>query len=224
MDADRRGARRIEVAGPAGSGKTTLIESLATRLPVRFGVTACNRSCIPLALRLLPVLPAGYLVSELRHGRFPPETLRSMVYLELWIRESANRWKEEPAHVLFDHGPFYRLAAIEEFGPPASAGLRRWWESMRNAWSATMSLVIWLDAPDSMLLERIRSRDRAHPCKEMSDGDASAWLGRYRAGFESSLAVLQLSRPADLVRIDTSRQRPDEIAASLVDLIETHDG
>ena len=93
---------------------------------------------------------------------------------------------------------------------------------MRNAWSATMSLVIWLDAPDSMLLERIRSRDRAHPCKEMSDGDASAWLGRYRAGFESSLAVLQLSRPADLVRIDTSRQRPDEIAASLVDLIETH--
>lgn len=146
------------------------------------------------------------------------------MYLEFWLRELSGRWDRETASVLYDHGPFFRLAAIEEFGPPSSAGLRDWWESMREAWSAAIDLVIWLDAPDSLLLERIRIRDRAHPCKKMSDTDASAWLGRYRAGFESSFTVLQQRRPTALVRIDTSSMSPNEIAESLIDLVGKPDG
>jgi hypothetical protein len=58
----------------------------------------------------------------------------------------------------------------------------------------------------------------------MTDDEALAWLGRYRVAFESSLAVFQQRRPADLIRFDTSSMSPDEIAASLIDLIEARCG
>ena len=58
MDAPRRSGELIEIAGPAGCGKTSLVDALAARIPIHPGVTPCDRSCIPLALRLLPLLPA----------------------------------------------------------------------------------------------------------------------------------------------------------------------
>jgi hypothetical protein len=54
----------------------------------------------------------------------------------------------------------------------------------------------------------------------MSDDQAREWLGSYRAGFDAALATLRDRRPADLVEIDTSTRTPDEIADSLLELIE----
>jgi RNase adaptor protein for sRNA GlmZ degradation len=95
---------------------------------------------------------------------------------------------------------------------------------MRDAWSGTMTLVIWLDAQDSILLARIRNRNRGHPCEALNDDEALAWLGRYRTAFESSLSIIRQLRPTDLVRFDTSSMSPDEIAESLIELIETRGG
>lgn len=221
MDSARRSGELIEIAGPAGCGKTTLVDALAARIPIHPGVTPCDRSCIPLALRLLPLLPASFVWGELKHGRVPREMLRSMVYVESWLSERSRRAYHDSAPVLYDHGPFFRLATLEAFGPPVRGGLRRWWESMREAWSGAMNLIVWLDAPDDVLLERIRTRDRDHACKQMSDDEARAWLGRYRDAFDSSLAVLEEHRPKDVVRYDTSTLNPDEIADSLLELIES---
>ena len=220
MGAARRSGELIEIAGPAGCGKTTLVEALAARISFRSGVTSCGPSCLPLALRLLPLLPSGYVWDEFKHGRIPRDTLRSLVYVEAWLLEQSRRDRADTDAVLFDHGPFFRLATIREFGPGGGAGIRRWWESMRDSWSETMTLVVWLDASDDVLLERIRSRDRDHACKQMGNDEARAWLGRYRDGFDSALAVLEQRRPADIARFDTSSRTPDEIAESLCELIE----
>jgi MoxR-like ATPase len=216
-----RSGEWIEIAGPAGCGKTTLVEALTTRIPTRPGVTKCGRACIPVALRLLPLLPAGFLWRELSHGRFPRDTLRSMVYLESWLLDRSRSEPGDTLPTLYDHGPFFRLATLQTFGPQGGEGLRRWWKSMRQAWSETMTLVVWLDAPDDLLLERIRARDRNHACKHMGDDEARAWLARYRAGFESALAVIEKHRPAEVVRYDTSVQRANEIADSLLELLES---
>lgn len=219
MEAASSSSELIEIAGPAGCGKTTLVDALTARIPTRPGVTECGRSCVPVALRLMPLLPVGYLWTELLHGRFPRDTLRSMVYLEAWLLDRSRSESGDALPTLYDHGPFFRLATLELFGPRGGAGLDRWWGSMREAWSDAMTLVVWLDAPDEVLLERIRTRDRDHACKQMSDAAARTWLGRYRAGFESALAVLEERRPADVVRYDTSDKSPDEIADSLLELL-----
>lgn len=212
--------RLIEIAGPAGCGKTSLVEAFAARCTVQLGVTSCDLSCLPLAFRLLPLLPPGYVWGGRRHDRSPRETIRSMVYVEWWLQERSRRGLLDGLPVLYDHGPFFRLATLEAFDPPAGTGFRRWWETMRATWSDRVARVIWLDAPDSVLLERIRRRDRAHVCKAMSDDQARAWLGSYRAGFDAALATLRDRRPTDLVEIDTSTRNPDEIADSLLELIE----
>lgn len=224
MDAVRRTNGVIEIAGPAGSGKSTLFDALSVRRPIHIGVRPFDRACVPLALRLLRHLPAGYMWGELRRGRIPREPLQSMVYLESWLRQLSGPEYLDSAPVLYDHGPFFRLATIQEFGPPAGAGLRVWWNSMREAWSGTMTLVVWLDAPDPVLLARIRERNRGHPCETMNDDEALAWLARYRTAFESALEVFRRLRPDDMVRFDTSSMSPDDIAASLAWRIETSRG
>lgn len=205
----------IEIAGPAGCGKTTLVEAMATKTEIRSGIVPCDRSCLPLFIRLLPLLPAGFLRNELRHRRSVRDTVRSMVYLESWLRASP-----EPGLTLFDHGPFFRLATLRAFGPFESPGFVGWWESMRAAWSERMTLVVWLDAPNDVLVRRIRTRDRAHACKTMEDDEAAEWLDGYRDAFDSALEVLAGIRRADIVRYDTSALSADAIAASLCELLE----
>jgi broad-specificity NMP kinase len=220
MAGDHSGDRLIEIAGPAGCGKTSLVEALAARCSVHLGVASCDLSCLPLALRLIPLLPAGYVWDGLRHHRMPRETMRSMVYLEWWLLQRSRRGLRDGSPVLYDHGPFFRLATLEAFGPPAGPGFRGWWDSMRDSWSEKLTRVIWLDAPDSVLLERIRRRARVHVCKEMSDEQAKAWLGRYRDAFEASLATLREHRPTDVIEFDTSTRNPNEIADALIELME----
>lgn len=224
MSATRPAPLVVELAGPAGSGKSTVVSVISARHPVRLGVTACDRACILPAVRLALLLPPGFLLTEIRRGELPPVTLRSMIYVERWLKQvSATRGGEISA-VLYDHGPFFRLATIEAFGPPRSARLDAWWRSMREAWSTAIDLVVWLDADDPVLLERIRDRAREHPARQMGDAEAVAWIRRYRRGFESALAVVARRRPEDLVRIDSTNRSPDAIAEAVVARIEAHHG
>jgi cytidylate kinase len=224
MSEVRRSGGVIEIAGPAGSGKSTLVSALADRRPVHFGLKSCDRTCIPLAISRLHLLSPAFILSELRRGRTPREPLQSMVYLEFWLRQLAGSEYQDSGPVLYDHGPFFRLATIAAFGPPASTRFRNWWESMRETWSDTMTLVIWLDATDSVLLERIRQRNRGHPCEKMEDDEALAWLGRYRTAFDSSLEIYRRRRPEDLIRFDTSSLSPEELAATLGEFIDAPGG
>ena len=224
MEVGRRAGGIVEIAGVAGSGKSTLFRTIAATRPIHVGVRPCDRTCIPLAFRGLRLLPAGFIWSELRRGRFPRDLLQSMVYLESWLDHLSGPEYVDPAPVLYDHGPFFRLAKIRAFGPPGGAALQGWWESVREAWSDTMTLVVWLDAPDPLLLERSRKRNVAHPCKQMSDEEGCDWLGRYRTAFDESLSVFRQRKPGDLVRFDTSSMTADEIATSLIERLGPRDG
>lgn len=221
MEEARRSRAVVELAGVAGSGKSTLFRKITASRAVHVGVQPCDRGCIPLAFRRIHLLPAGILWDELRRGRLPREPLQSMVYLESWLGRLDRPEIDDSAPVLYDHGPFFRLAKIRSFGPTGGTALREWWESMREAWSNAMTRVVWLDAPDLLLLERIRERRTGHPCEGMSDAEGIDWLGRYRTAFDEALSVFRQRHPADLVRIDTSSMNPDDIASSVLDWIGT---
>lgn len=214
----------IEVAGPAGSGKSTLVDLIVSRSPIRPGFEPCDIGCVPLALRRSRLIPASHVWTELRSGRLPREPLRSMVYVESWLNHGTTDADPTREPRLYDHGPFFRLATISEFGPPAGEAFQRWWMAMRDAWSETMTLVVWLDAQDATLLERIRARSRGHPVETLNDSDALTWLQRYRRAFDRALEPFHRARPDDLVRYDTTDLAPSALAASLRALIEARGG
>lgn len=219
----------MELLGPAGSGKTSLLAALRDRgLSIRDGVRPCDVSCAPLAARSALRLPPGYVARAVRATRRsdawwgPRDSLRSMVYLEHWLRA----WRDPAASargiVMYDHGPLFRLGTLWTWGPPRTARFVEWWETMRSAWAERLSLVIWLDAPNRVLLDRIRRRDRWHPCRELPDPQASAWLSAYRSALRRALEPSGAASRSDLMTFDTEAAGTEAIAAAVAPRLGSH--
>jgi deoxyadenosine/deoxycytidine kinase len=137
-----------------------------------------------------------------------------MAYLQAGLRLLRQKTLDDDKVIVLDHGPIYRLAFLREFGPAitTSPAYQRWWTDLLKQWIATIDMVIWLDAPDAVLLERIRARDSWHAVKGKSDREACEILRRYRAAFEQTFAEFLAARPVTALHYDTSRQSTEEIA------------
>lgn len=209
----------VEVAGPAGAGKTTLTRALADRR---------SDLCVGIALSRIDLIraygsaTAAIGPTYLRRFRgtrwFSRGESRGMAYLGAWRRRLAQDRPAQGAACgtgvrVLDHGPIYRLVRLSEFGPPvtASAAFRAWWEVSLAQWASTLDIVVWLDASDEVLLGRVRSRERAHPMRDASATDGAAFLARYRAGYDAVMARLAVCG-LRLLRFDTERCTPDRIA------------
>lgn len=200
----------VELAGPAGAGKTTLASALVSEgAQARVGVDSSRIDLAIGAFSLGPVL-AGARVSTSGRGWTKGE-LRSLVYLMAWHRELASR---SSGTYLLDHGPAFRLAVLAAWGPPMTRTpvFRKWWTRTAQAWGQLLDGVVWLDAPDAVLLERIDSRHRMHRIQNADTETAQAFLARYRAAYD---AILVLFREAGtpVLSIDTSTGTPENLAA-----------
>jgi hypothetical protein len=212
-------AAAVELVGPAGSGKTTLHRALAARCAdvvpgVRFGGLGHLRHALPGAARLLPAwLAAG--------GRFFDEKeLRSLGYVTGWAA-ALERGAASGALAVFDHGPLFRIARLRAFGPPLveSKAFGRWSAAAVRRWAPLLGAVVWLDAPDALLARRIDGRDERHRIKGGEATEAERFLGRYRAAYEALLAELRAAGGPEPIRVDTSREAPEAIAARLLGVL-----
>ena len=136
-----------------------------------------------------------------------------MTYLRAWPRQLTRPPTEHTVTVL-DHGPVFRLARLRAFGPriTRSVPFDRWWERSLLIWSGLLDAVIALDAPDAVLVDRIRSREQKHRMKAEGRSEAEDFLKRYRATYQEILEKLE-GGPR-LFRVDSNQQSPDEIAAA----------
>jgi hypothetical protein len=162
-------------------------------------------------LSLGPVL-AGARLSTGGRGWTAGE-VRGLVYLQAWRRELANR---SSGTYLLDHGPVFRLASIAAHGPPMARApvFRRWWTRTAQTWGRLLDGVVWLDAPDAVLLDRIDSRARTHRIRHAEPETARAFLARYRDAYDVVLdLVSQTGTP--VLRIDTSTRTPENLAATV---------
>jgi hypothetical protein len=215
----RQRVRALELVGPAGSGKSTLYRALAAQCArVRPGVPFGGLGHLRLGLRHAARLLPGWLAAP---GRFLDEKeLRSLNYVVGWA-EGLERGAAEGALAVFDHGPIFRLARLRAFGPPLveSAAFARWEKAAVARWARLLDALVWLDAPDALLAARIDGRDEAHRMKGVDPGESERFLARYRAAYDALLAELAAAGAPAPIRVDTSREAPEAIAARLLEAL-----
>lgn len=228
-------SRTIELVGPAGAGKTTLVASLAQlgfrcRPPAPIPTSAYLRHALSNLVAHVPAMarartPTGW-----------PE-LRSAVYLSAWLDELSLREDEvslreeelSPAPplaegggevVVYDHGPLYRIATLGWFGrPPCQAEWRgQRGERAARLWADALDLVVLLDAPDDVLIERIERRDQDHLVKGRPETEARAFLARYRSAFDEIVARFDPATGPTVLHLDT-RTPPHQLARAVANAL-----
>jgi len=222
--ANRSSPSIVELAGPAGAGKTTLAHALAQQ-------SDNIRLCDPPYYRRTEHLPffvanSLLLLPTIRHlwryrdGRqLTPREMAWMVILKGWPRVLARQAPSDGKVAVLDQGPVYILAELSRFGPASlqSPSARKWWDRTIEQWATTLDMVIWLDTSDTTLLERIRTRNKWHVIKHESAVEALGFLARCRRAYGQVLSALTTKAGGPkMLRFDTALASVDEIVSQLL--------
>jgi broad-specificity NMP kinase len=207
-----RSPRLVELAGPAGVGKSTVMQALQDRTPAAPG-TIWGLPVFPLlgnGVQLLPTL-AGFWWES---GSLLWHESRHMVRLRTLYRRVNHRDSASAPMLVFDEGPVFALAWLRGFGHES---LRRessaeWWNVTLREWARTLDLVVVLDASDARLAQRINARSTWHEVKGASAPEIAAWMARFRIALEWVLAGLTANGGPHVVRISTDRQCTEHVA------------
>ena len=215
----------VEIIGPAGAGKTTLARALAQRdekIMVAADLELRKKEHFPIFVGQIPFLLPVFL-RRCRPSRwFTWDEIKAMVYLKGWARVLRQQAWNNGTVILLDHGPVFKLATLNAFGPERlkSRGCETWWHSMFEQWASTLDIVIWLNAPDSILVERINARNQRHAVKGKSELEAHNFLIRYQTSYEQILAKLTAYGGPTLHQFDSSQasieQIVDEVLATVI--------
>ena len=204
----------VEMVGPAGAGKTTLVEALSQRdQSIVAGVRLHKIGYVPFFLANTLVRLPTYL-RRYRHSRwFNREETRCMVYLKAWHNRLSRPVHNHDTVVVLDHGPIFRLVLLREFGPEITKSqvYERWWDSALNQWAATLDMIIWLDAPNPVLANRVNARGRWHLVKGKPELEAYTFLARYRRSYEQVISMVTACDGPRVLRFDTDRASLDQI-------------
>ena len=202
----------VELLGPAGAGKSTLARDLRARDPsVRGPIGVWGLPLWALVSGALDLVP--HAVALAWRGRLPPlHQLAQMARLGALRRVVAREARRRAGLVLLDEGPIFALAWLDVFFPQADPAVSRWRARTLRMWRAQLDAVVHLDAPDPVLVQRIRTRAKPHPVKHDPDDAIGAFTAQFRAAFQHALGELIATRPVTVLCVATHRQSSREAA------------
>lgn len=212
----------VEVIGPAGAGKSTLIKSiiqanenvfLATKPSLRSA-----RNTPYLARNILSLLPI-FLRHPTNSMRLTSRELYWIIYLNGWHHNLGRQTSNDCILNMIDHGPLYMLTSLLEFGPEItqSQNFQKWWDRMFKQWASFLDMIIWLDAPNSMLAKRINTRCTWHPVQEKPKHEMHRFLSHYRISLKR---IISLSKAHNnglrVFHFHTDQETPEQITDKIL--------
>lgn len=214
-------ARVVEVVGAAGAGKSTLCQALGEypnlfRLDNFPDVRRLENA--PFYLRNgLKLIPKLQRLDRSGSRQLSRREFAWLTILHGWpalFRQAGN----DGAVIILDQGPIYLMAELLLFGPEylGKDAAEFLWQDLYKQWCDIITMVVWLDAPDEILFDRIRTRQQDHIVKNESLPVVFGFLERYRRQYEVIMAGLasQASRPK-VIRFDTGSLSTQAIARQL---------
>jgi hypothetical protein len=155
-----------------------------------------------------------------RHGAIrglTPGKVRSMLYLRSMPGLIERRPVSEANVLVFDQGPLYLLSEAQL----RDDRLAGWRQATLETWASLLDVVVWLDAPDAVLAERIDMRSKWHRLKGEGLDAATLVLAEARDAYEAMISSLE-TRPDGpaILRFDTSRMSPDEVVDTLLERVD----
>ena len=207
--------QKVEILGVAGAGKSTLAARLAGGAGVEMADFIHTRRPSHLLQvvqgipRLLPILAAGLT----RRPRMSWPEWKLLVYVTRW-RSFLGRRTPPGTLLLFDQGPLYALVRLAAEGKPFTtrAAFERWRDEMVEEWASELSALIFLDAPDAVLWDRINERPQAHKAKGEESTAGLRFIARYRRSFEDLLRGVEELGGPEVFRFDTGSTTAAQIA------------
>jgi len=206
----------VELVGPAGAGKSSLAQGVsAVDATVRAGLTLWGLPRTQLfesALALVPtVLRAGMGSSRLRWGE-----LAQMVRLGALRRVVGSEARKHRV-IILDEGPVFALSWLDVFF--ARNGERvpaAWRERVVAEWATLLDVVVFIDASDLTLANRIRSRPKPHMVKDRSDSEIFGFSAGFRRAFERAIAELKRAGHVVVEALSTEDDPVERSAARLM--------
>jgi broad-specificity NMP kinase len=209
----------VELAGPAGVGKSTLLRALSRR-----GMAQATIWGLPVSallgngVRLLPTLlafwrPSGSLLWDESRHLVRLKTLHQAIRRGELLGERV---------VIFDEGPIFALAWLRGFGHATlrSPASEAWWRTAFRDWGAVIDTVVVLEASDDLLAGRIRNRPEAHEVKEFPDQEIALWIARFREALDWVLAGMVQHGGPTVLRLSTDSQPAEYLAGRILESLK----
>ncbi|MEN6408672.1 MAG: hypothetical protein ABFD44_03055 [Anaerolineaceae bacterium] len=219
MQADYAHSIIVEIVGPAGAGKSSLYRNLksspfgfkgATILPV------WKLANVPFFIKnILQLIPLFVRVRLNGDRFFTRREIAWMAMLNGWA-DILKKDSTGQGYVLLDQGPIFLMSILYGFGPTGlqNAAVQKWWERIFLRWRGAIDLVIWLDAPDEVLMTRIRNRSQDHIVKGKSETEMREFLAKYRTVYDFMMGHLSGgNNHTRVLRFDTSQYSVSQIAS-----------
>ena len=202
---EQRTSRIVEIVGPPGAGKTSLLSALTARRPELRPITEWRhlRFLPSLARNAVGLLP--FFLVQWMAGQPPSRrNMERMVRLQA-SREITERMREQI--IVLDQGPIYTLGTLRMSAPrPENDRFEIWWNRVAQQWASALDTVVFLEATDDVLLRRIMDRSKPHRLKSDLDVNGSEWLATLRDALERTVETFRAHSGLSVLRFDTGNE------------------
>lgn len=208
----------IELIGLAGVGKSTLSRNLRINFPTtiqEFPPSTWKLSCAPFyiknVLSLTPII-TGFTLQNFKG--FTRREIAFMALLNGWDEVLRKKTENSDKVIIIDQGAISCMAYLQVRSPYyfQNSNTQKWWLKMYDHWAQTIDMIVWLSAPNSTLIHRIKTRNQVHGLQNISEQNGEATLKRYYLAYESIIKILSMSnKNFHVLMVDSEKNSPEDV-------------